>query len=263
MFSIGNVARPTFLSLPERRSKPRETGLTHVLDRGASVATTASVLAAAADHMDLWKFGWGTAYLDSGLTRKLELLADAGVGSCVGGTLMEIAWWQGQAEECLAWAADVGFLHVEISRGVAPMPREAKEQLIRRAATSFVVLSEAGRKDPDADLSPGQWADEVAADLEAGARWVIIEGRESGTVGLYHADGQVRREVVDAAIRPGGVGRVIFEAPRKDQQAWLIRELGPEVNLGNIALDDVLALETLRLGLRADTFDLLTRQVQS
>jgi phosphosulfolactate synthase len=257
------VTQPTFLTLPPRGSKPREVGLTHVLDRGASVATTESVLATAADYIDLWKFGWGTAYLDPGLRAKLALLAEAGVGSCVGGTLLEIAWAQGKEREYLDWARDVGFRCVEVSRGVAPMSREVKRQLIEQAASWFVVLSEVGSKDPDAEVAPSQWTEEITDDLAAGARWAITEGRESGTVGLYHADGSVREEIVAAALRGGGTERVLFEAPRKDQQAWLIRHVGPEVNLANIALDDALALETLRRGLRADTFDIASSRVPS
>jgi phosphosulfolactate synthase len=262
-FIIGNVTLPTFLNLPERGSKPRATGLTHVLDKGASVAATEGVLTTAAEHVDIWKFGWGIAYLDPGLSTKLKLLADAGVLSCVGGTLLEIAWTQGTAHRCLDWAGQVGFPCVEVSRGVAAMTLEAKSELVRRAASRFVVLSEVGRKDPRADLDPGQWAVEVAADLESGARWVIAEGRESGTVGLYDADGAVREEVVTAVVGAGGVDKVLFEAPRKDQQAWFIRRFGPDVNLANIALDDALPLETLRRGLRADTFDPQAQRVRT
>jgi phosphosulfolactate synthase len=135
-----------------------------------------------------------------------------------------------------------------------------KHDLLRRAAESFVVLSEVGSKEPDNALTPEQWTDEIAGDLEAGARWVITEGRESGTVGLYRSDGTVREDIVAAAVRGGGgVDRLLFEAPRKDQQAWLIRAFGPDVNLANIAWEEALALETLRLGLRADTCD-ATRQ---
>jgi phosphosulfolactate synthase len=118
-----------------------------------------------------------------------------------------------------------------------------------------------GSKDPERVFTAEQWRDEVAGDLAAGARWVVAEGRESGTVGIYQEDGTIRADAVAAAVVGGGVDRVLFEAPRKDQQAWLIREFGPEVNLANIAADDVLPLETLRLGLRADTCD-LTRQWQ-
>jgi phosphosulfolactate synthase len=253
------VSVPTFLNLPERSTKPRTVGLTHVLDRGLTVESARSALSSAALHVDVWKFGWGTAYLDTALPEKLELLKAHGIRSCLGGTLLEISWAQGKAQQCLDWAADVGFDSVEVSRGVAPMTLAEKHDLLRWAAQTFVVLSEVGSKDPEQVLTAQQWTDEVAGDLGAGARWVITEGRESGTVGIYQDDGSIRADVVAAAVRGGGVDRVLFEAPRKDQQAWLIRQFGPDVNLANIAADDVLALETLRLGLRADTFD-FTRQ---
>jgi phosphosulfolactate synthase len=252
---------PTFLTLPERSAKPRTVGLTHVLDKGLTVESARSALAAAAAHLDVWKFGWGTAYLDVGLTQKLELLRAHGIRSCLGGTLLEISWAQGRAEECLDWAAAVGFDSVEVSRGVAPMSVEEKHALLRLATQRFVVLSEVGSKDPDQALTAEEWTREVAGDLDAGARWVITEGRESGTVGIYREDGSIREEVVTAAVHGGGVDKILFEAPHKDQQAWLIREFGPDVNLANIPVEGAVALETLRLGLRADTCD-LTRQWQ-
>jgi len=172
---------------------------------------------------------------------------------------LEIAWSRGKAEQCLEWAYEAGFGSVEVSRGVASMSLEDKHDLIGRAAEQFVVLSEVGRKDPHDDLTPEQWTCEVAGDLIAGARWVITEGRESGTVGVYRGDGTVREDVVAAAVRGGGVDVLLFEAPRKDQQAWFIRRFGPDVNLANIALDEALAVETLRLGLRADTCDVTRR----
>jgi len=261
LFIIEDVSLPTFLSLPERGGKPRVAGLTHVLDKGVSVAATESVLAAAAPHVDLWKLGWGIAYLDRGLPAKLPLLTAADVRACLGGTLLEIAWCQGKERECLDWAFEAGFACVEVSRGVAAIPLADKHDLIRRAAGRFVVLSEVGSKDPREHLTPEEWTEEVSGDLAAGARWVIAEGRESGTVGLYRADGTVREDLVAATLRGGSLATVFFEAPRKDQQAWFIRELGPEVNLANIALDEALALETLRLGLRADTCDVHARSV--
>jgi phosphosulfolactate synthase len=250
------VGRPDFLDLPARQDKPRAAGLTHVLDSGASAVLTAATLAAAEPYIDVWKFGWGTAYLDRALPDKLDLLARNDVRSCIGGTLLEIAWSQGKAAECLAWAREVGFDAVEVSRGIASMTTEEKGELIRSAARSFLVLSEVGRKDPHDNLSAQQWTNEVAADLDAGARWVIAEGRESGSVGLYRPDGRVRDDIVAAVVRGGGVQSVLFEAPRKTQQSWFIHEYGPDVNLANIATSDALALETLRRGLRADTFEL-------
>ena len=260
-FIIGNVTNPSFLTLPGRGSKPRATGLTHLLDKGASVATTEAVLASAGDYVDLWKFGWGTSYLDRALPTKLALLAEAAVQACVGGTLLEIAWMQGKAAECLDWAEEAGFPCVEVSRGVAPMPLESKVELIHRAAGRFVVLSEVGSKDAHTAPDPAQWADEVRGDLAAGARWIVAEGRESGTVGIYDADGSVREDVVAAALRGAPVESVLFEAPRKDQQAWFVNAFGPDVNLANVALDDALGLETLRRGLRADTFALHQQRV--
>ena len=250
------MAPPSFLTLPERSSKPRTAGLTHVLDKGETVESTRSILAASAAHVDVWKFGWGTAYIDPTLADKLSLLRAANVRSCLGGTLLEIAWMQGKADACLDWAESVGFDRVEVSRGVAPMSVSDKHGLIRRATDSFDVMAEVGSKNPDEVAPPEQWASEIAADLEAGAQWIITEGRESGTVGIYRSDGSIREDIVVAATGAGGVDKVFFEAPRKDQQAWLIRMFGPEVNLANIAADQVLALETLRVGLRADTFDL-------
>jgi phosphosulfolactate synthase len=133
-----------------------------------------------------------------------------------------------------------------------------KRALIERAAERFVVLAEVGAKDPAVPAAPDRWAAEMAADLEAGAAWVLAEGRESGTVGLYEPDGAVRTAVVEAVASRVGLARVIFEAPRKDQQAWFLRRFGPDVNLGNVPLAEVLGLEALRLGLRADTIELST-----
>jgi phosphosulfolactate synthase len=242
-----------FLSLPTRAAKPRATGLTHVLDKGLSPPQTQALLDAAGEFVDIWKFGWGTAYLDRGLERKLSLLADHGVQACLGGTLLEIAWSQGRVEECLRWAQDAGVPLVEVSRGVMPMPLADKAQLIARAVRSFTVLTEVGIKDAGEQLNLGQWKDEVSRDLAAGAWLVVTEGRESGTVGTFDASGAVIEEVIDAVVGVAGHERILFEAPRRDQQAWCINRFGPDVNIGNVAPDDIINLETLRLGLRADT----------
>lgn len=244
---------PDFLDLPSRGEKPRAAGLTHVLDKGSPVRDVEALLEAAGGVIDLWKLGWGTAYLDPGIDEKLPLLARHDVRACVGGTLLEAAWLQGKASECLDWAEETGFPCVEVSNGAVGMPVEEKHRLIAEASGRFVVVSEVGSKDPEARVSPGAWADEVAADLEAGAAWVLTEGRESGTVGLYTPQGEVREDVVEAVTRATSPERIVFEAPRKSQQAWLIRRFGPEVNLGNVRLDEVLGVEALRLGLRADT----------
>lgn len=242
-----------FLSLPTRPAKPRATGITHVLDKGLPALQTGALLEASGGFIDIWKFGWGTAYLDRELEAKLALLAEHDVRACLGGTLLEIAWSQGRVEECLRWAADAGVPLVEVSRGVMPIPPAEKVRLIARAAQSFTVLTEVGVKDPGRQLELGEWKSEVGEDLAAGAWLVITEGRESGTVGTYDASGAVIEEVIDTVTGVAGHERVLFEAPQRHQQAWCINRFGPGVNLGNIALDDVVNLEALRLGLRADT----------
>ncbi len=244
---------PDFLALPERSAKPRRTGLTHVLDPGTGAAGAADVLAGGSRHIDIWKVGWGTAYVDRALPAKLALLAEHRVPACLGGTLLEIAWAQGRAEECLAWAGELGFGHVEVSRGTVSMTLEQKRALIRRAARDFTVLAEVGSKAPGEHFAARQWPLEVMSDLDAGATLVVTEGRQTGTVGTFDEAGRVRPDVVEAVVASVGVQRVLFEAPRAAQQAWFIRRFGPEVNLGNVALGDVLSVETLRLGLRSDT----------
>lgn len=244
---------PTFLTLPPRTAKPRRSGITHAIDRGMAIRDLESLLDVAGAYLDVWKFGWGTAYLDPGIGEKLALLAAHGVSSCTGGTLFEVAWSQDAVGGFLDWAGQVGFDCVEVSNGVVPMTVEQKTDLVSVAARRFCVLTEVGAKDPSIVLAPATWAGEATAGLAAGARWVVTEGRESGTVGLFDANGAVRGEIVDAVVDAVGVEAVIFEAPRNEQQAWLIRRFGPDVNLANVAPADVLALESLRLGLRADT----------
>jgi phosphosulfolactate synthase len=250
------MGAPFPLDLPGRPAKPRQVGITHVLDKGLPVPEMAGVLDTCGAYVDVWKFGWGTAYLDPGVEAKLAMLAEGGILACVGGTLLEVAWVQRRVDDFLAWARDMGFPCVEVSRGVAPMRPHEKYELIRKATASFTVLSEVGNKSATELMPCVDWSDEVAGDLAAGARWVLTEGRESGTVGIYDPKGAVREDVVDAVLEAGGVDQVVFEAPRKDQQVWFIQRFGPDVNLANIPVTEVLGLETLRLGLRADTLGL-------
>jgi phosphosulfolactate synthase len=251
---------PDFLDLPDRPPKPRRSGLTHVIDPGAGLSATADLLDSAAAHVDIWKFGWGTAYVDAALAAKLALLRTHGVAACLGGTLLEIAWAQGRATECLAWARDAGFAQVEVSRGTVAMSQPEKRALIAQAAADFTVLAETGAKAPGEQLAARHWPAECRADLEAGAGLVVTEGRQSGTVGTFDAAGRVRPDVVEAVVTAVGVERVVFEAPQASQQAWFIRRFGPAVNLGNVALTDVMSLETLRLGLRSDTAAVVRRE---
>jgi phosphosulfolactate synthase len=247
---------PSFLRLPRRSEKPRFVGLTHVIDKGLPLSELHSQLKATGQYVDVWKLGFGTAYLDPTVEEKVAALTAAGIRPCLGGTLLEVAWAQGRAEECLNWAGEAGFACIEVSNGSCGMPLEAKRRLITAASRNFVAISEVGSKNPQTPVSPASWAEEMAGDLEAGATWVLAEGRESGTVGLYHSDGRVREDLADILVANVGLRWVVFEAPRAAQQAWFVQRFGPAVNLGNVAPGELLAVESLRLGLRADTFGL-------
>jgi phosphosulfolactate synthase len=245
---------PAFLDLPARTAKPRRSGITHILDHGIPLRETADLLESCGSYVDVWKLGWGVAYLDPNLDAKLELFAGHRVLASPGGTLLEIAWAQGRSAEFLSWARAAGFPSVEVSAGTVPMDADAKQRLIAEAAEHFIVLAEVGVKDPAIRLSPADWARAVTRDLAAGATWVIAEGRASGTVGIYSGSGSVREDVVLAMTEAAGADCLVFEAPREDQQTWFVRHFGPDVNLANIRPAAALGLETLRLGLRADTW---------
>jgi phosphosulfolactate synthase len=242
-----------FLDLPERCAKPRERGLTHVLDKGLSCADAEGLLEVAGPSVDLVKLGWGTAVVTANLESKLRCFERAGVPVVLGGTLTEIALRAGRIDGLVAWMRELGLRHVEVSDGTLAIAREEKVALIRRLAAEFTVLSEVGSKDAEEIMAPYRWVEQIEAELEAGAWKVITESRETGSAGIYRPDGEVRMGLIDEIAHRVDVDLLLFEAPRKEQQVWFIKRFGREVNLGNIAPDDVLSLETLRLGLRADT----------
>lgn len=247
-----------FLDLPRRERKPRSTGLTHVLDKGLSLASLDSLVETVGAYVDIVKLGWGTAYVTHGIRAKVAVCEENGIVVCPGGTLFEIAAHQGRVSDYLTWLGEIGVSHVEVSNGALGMSAGVKQRHVRQiSGAGFVVFSEVGSKDPDRAVVASEWADEMLADLACGASLVIAEGRESGTVGLYSAAGFPDAELIDEVMKRVPQEKVLFESPRKDQQAWLIRQLGPDVNLGNVPPDDVLNLETLRRGLRADTVALL------
>ena len=250
---------PRFLDLAARTAKPRRAGITHVLDKGTPATVMEARLDSVGSVVDVWKFGFGTAYVDPSLTAKLEALRGHGVKACPGGTLLEAAWCQGRVDGFIDWASGAGFNCVEVSRGASGLPVGAKREIIAAARyRGFEVFAEIGSKDPDDPARPEDWVAEARRDIDSGASWLVTEGRESGTVGLYGADGSVRSDLVEALEALGGEAPVIYEAPRRSQQAWLINRLGPNANLANIAPDEVLATEALRLGLRSDTMALLS-----
>jgi phosphosulfolactate synthase len=246
----------SFLDLPSRTAKPRQRGLTHVLDKGLSLAQVDGLLEVCGACVDIVKLGWGTALVTENLEPKLARYAEAEVPVCLGGTLTEIAIRDGRLDGLVAWLHELGLRHVEVSDGTLQLEPEAKREVIARlAGEGFTVLSEVGSKDAQEIMAPYRWVELIEGELEAGAWKVVTEARETGTAGIYRADGEVRMGLIDEIAHAVDVDRLLFEAPRKAQQVWFLKRFGPEVNLGNIAPDDVLSLETLRLGLRSDTME--------
>jgi phosphosulfolactate synthase len=240
--------------LPPRSAKPRSSGLTHVLDRGLSLAQVDGLIEVAGDSVDIVKLGWGTAVATGNLEAKLERYREHGIPVVLGGTLTELAIQQSRVDGLIEWLRRLGMRHVEVSDGtIALDPADKRELIARLAGEGFTVLSEVGSKDAEMIMAPYRWVEQIEAELEAGAWKVIAEARESGTAGIYRPTGEIRQGLIDEIVHAIDAERLLFEAPLKEQQVYLIRRFGPDVNLGNIAPDDVLALETLRLGLRSDT----------
>ena len=239
---------PFDLGLPARAA-----GLTHVIDKGLGPRAVEDLLETAGDFVDIVKLGWGTGYVTRNLERKLALYREAGKPIVCGGTFLEVVWAKDKLEEYRAWLTEHGFTHVEISDGTLEIPRERKLELIAVFARDFTVLSEVGSKDADVVFAPYQWVEWIKEELEAGAWKVITEARESGTAGIFRPTGEMRTGLVDEIVHEIDFRDLIFEAPAKSAQAWFVKEFGPEVNLGNIPPEEVIPLETLRLGLRGDT----------
>ncbi|MGH2840180.1 MAG: phosphosulfolactate synthase [Solirubrobacteraceae bacterium] len=246
---------PDFLPLPQRPSKPRDTGLTHVIDTGLSTAEVGGLLRQAAAHIDTVRLGWGSAYVTADLAAKLDAYREHDVPVMLGGTLTELAWRYARIDELCDWIEELGIERVEVSSGVVPIPDADKLALIERLAPRFTVYAEVGEKDPDALMAPYRWVALIRDALAAGAAMVVCEGRATGNAGLYRPDGEARTGLIDEIVHEIDRSKLIFEAPRKHQQVWLIERYGAEVNIGNVPPAEVLSLETLRLGLRADTVD--------
>lgn len=229
----------------------RDGGLTHVLDKGLGPRAWEDVLETAGDYIDIVKLGWGTSYVTANLERKLEVLKGKPV--VIGGTFFEVVYVKDQLEEYKRWLQGLGLTHVEISDGTVEIPRERKLELIEDFARDFTVLSEVGSKDSDVVYAPYQWVQWLREEKQAGAWKVITEAREGGSAGIFRADGDMRTGLIDEIAHELEVSDIVWEAPTKSSQAWFVKHFGPGVNLGNIPPDEVIPLETLRLGLRGDT----------
>jgi phosphosulfolactate synthase len=229
----------------------RDGGLTHVLDKGLGARAWEDVLETSGDYIDIVKLGWGTAFVTRGLERKLEVLRGKRV--VIGGTFFEVVYARERLDEYKRWLRDLALTHVEISDGTVEIPRERKLELIEEFARDFTVLSEVGSKDSSVEFSAEEWTQWLQEELAAGAWKVITEAREGASAGIFSADGAMRTELVGEIAGAVALDDVVFEAPTKASQAWFIKQFGPEVNLGNIPPEEVIPLETLRLGLRGDT----------
>jgi phosphosulfolactate synthase len=229
----------------------RGRGLTHVIDKGLGPRGWEDVLETSGDYIDIVKLGWGTSYVTKGLRRKLDVLKEKPV--VIGGTFFEVVYVKDRLDAYKSWLSELGLTHVEISDGTVEIPRERKLELIADFARDFTVLSEVGSKDSDVVFAPYQWVQWLREEKEAGAWKVITEAREGGSAGIFRKDGDMRTGLIDEIAHELDVHDLVWEAPTKASQAWFVKHFGPEVNLGNIPPDEVIPLETLRLGLRGDT----------
>ena len=247
------------IDVVNRAEKPRDVGLTMVLDKGLGYHAAQDLMEYASEYIDIIKLGWGTHRLCSEeiVKRKIQLYSDNSILVSNGGTLFEIAYLQRKVDEFFEYARQVGLSSIEISDGSIRISREERSEIIRKCKNmGFDVFTEVGKKDPleDARLTIDYRIKEAKSDLDAGATKVIMEARESGKgIGVYDKEGKIKEDMVQKLTEGIGLKNIMFEAPEKSQQVYLILNLGPEVNLGNIKPEDVIPLETLRRGLRGDT----------
>ncbi|MBN2666077.1 MAG: phosphosulfolactate synthase [Bacteroidales bacterium] len=240
--------------LPDRPSKPRTTGLTMVMDKGLSLREAEDFMSVGSEYTDFVKLGFGTSLITPGFGEKLKIYKKAGCIPYFGGTLFEAFIIRNMFKEFVDFIDKHEITLVEISDGSYEMSQETKLECIRIISRRGTVISEVGSKKKDIVYSPGEWVTMMKSELEAGSVKVIAEARESGTVGIYNDDGSVNLLLIQEISENVGLENVIWEAPLKSQQAWFIKHFGANVNLGNIAPNEIIPLESLRLGLRGDTF---------
>ena len=240
--------------VPERTSGKREYGLTMMMDKGLSLKESEHYIESSAPYTDLVKFGFGTALITRDLKEKVKLFQAAGLKPYFGGTLFEMFYVRGEFDAYRRFVSESGLGNVEVSDGTIRMEHDEKLECIATLAKDFQVLSEIGSKIKGVELPNDVWVSHMKSELETGAWKVIAEARESGTIGIYDSEGKANRELIDDIMKEISVNDVLWEAPNKAQQTMFIQMVGANVNLGNIAHDEVISCETLRLGLRGDTF---------
>jgi len=241
--------------LPERVAKPRNHGITMVMDKGLSLRQVEDFIDVAGDHTDIVKLGWATSFVTPKLQEKLDIYRNAGIPVYFGGTLFEAFIVRNQFDDYCRILDKYKMEYAEVSDGSIEIEHEVKCDYIRKLSSQVTVISEVGSKDVQKIFAPYKWIKLMNAEIEAGSWKVIAEARESGNVGIYRDSGEVRQGLVDEILTQIPEETIIWEAPQKAQQVWFIKLIGANVNLGNIAPAEVIPLETLRLGIRSDTFD--------
>jgi len=241
-------------NLPKRTEKPRNEGFTMVMDKGLSIRETEDFLSSSSSLVDIVKLGFGTGLFTQGLTDKIKIYQNSGIPVYFGGTLFEAYLVRNQLDDYHRLLEKLGVSHVEISDGSLEINHDEKCEIISSFAKNYTVLSEVGSKDAEKIIPPYEWIEQMETELASGAWKVIGEARESGTVGIFRNSGEVRSGLVAEIIRKIPLDKVIWEAPQKAQQVWFIQLYGTNVNLGNISPNEVIPLETLRAGLRGDSF---------
>lgn len=245
----------TLNQIPERTEKPRISGYTMAMDKGLSLREVEDFISVAGSYIDIVKLGWATSFVTPNLKEKINIYHNAGIPVYFGGTLFEAFVIRNQFDDYLRTLDKFNVSFAEVSDGSMDLLHEQKCNYIHRLAEQVTVLSEVGSKDEAKIMPPYKWIELMQAELDAGAWKVIGEARESGNVGLFRASGEVRSGLVQEILTKIPFEKIIWEAPQKEQQAWFIKLLGANVNLGNIAPHEIIPLETIRLGLRGDTFD--------
>jgi phosphosulfolactate synthase len=240
--------------IPERLDKPREKGLTMMMDKGLSLSQTADFIEANAHLTDIVKFGFGTAFVTNQLEEKIALYKSHNIRPYLGGTLFEAFYARGMSEDYIRLLDKYDLDLAEISDGSIIIPHDEKCELIHTMAKDRTILSEVGSKDSGILISPNKWIKMMSTELEAGSWKVIAEGRESGNVGVFRPNGTAHTFLINKIIAKIEPNNILWEAPIKNQQVWFIKLFGANVNLGNIAPHEVIPLECLRVGLRGDTF---------
>ena len=241
-------------NIPDRTSKPRESGLTMVMDKGLSLREAENLIDASGNLTDLVKLGFGTSLVSSNLQEKIKLYQDADIMVYLGGTLFEAFLVRGQFDDYRKLLHKLGIDTVEVSDGSIDLNHDTKCELIHEMAKDFRTLSEVGSKEAGIIIHPNRWKSMMKAELEAGSWKVIAEARESGNVGIYRPNGSAHVSLISKILDVIPKDSILWEAPQKAQQVWFINQLGANVNLGNIAPHEVISLETLRIGVRGDTF---------